>query len=360
MQTDQLTCFIEHIFHKQKRRSLSKFKPFSTLMITLASVAFASFQALAQPQDYFSNTPCISPFGEDRYPEMNFGFDYVALPPVVAPGQPVSAAVQWSFFNPSDSGAVYYISAFGDWQAGNALTNWVGVISGTQTISNSFTFQPPTKPGCYRIRFPIVLAYAPVTNFFGGPAGGQYSPGTGPCYTEVRFTVKAPSVQDYFSNTLCISPYGEDRYKEMNFGFDYVALPPVVAPGQPVPAAVQWSFVNPSDSGAVYYISAFGDWQAGNALTNWVSIISGTQTISNSFTFQAPTTPGCYRIRFPIVLAYAPVTNFYGGPADGQYSPGTGPCYTEVGFTVKAPRCRIISAITSAFRLLGRIGFHQP
>ena len=103
----------------------------------------------------------------------------------------MSAAVQWSFFKPTCPDCVYFLSVFGDWQPGTALTTLVNgqLVGGTQTHSNTFTFQAPTTPGIYRIRIPIVLAYAPVTNFYGGPAGGQYSPGTGQCYTEITFRV---------------------------------------------------------------------------------------------------------------------------------------------------------------------------
>jgi hypothetical protein len=353
--TDMKSCSLNcstDILHQQKRRLPGELRRLLALMITLASAAVASSQALAQPQDYFQTQgkPCISAFGEDRYPQVNFGFDYIALPPVVSPGQQVSVSVQWSFLNPTVPNDIYYLNVFGDWQPATPLATLVSnqLVGGTQTLSNSFTFQAPTTPGNYRIRVPITLAFAPVTNFYGGPANGPYSPGTGPCYGEMGFTVKMPPETDYFTNTASghvgggyatfISPFGEEGENDSNIRFDYISVPPVVSPGQQVTATVQWGYLNPANPNAIIYLNVFGDWQPGTELA-WLAdgiLVGGTQKLTNSFTFVAPSTPGTYRIRVPFVEDFGPVTNFYGGPAGGLYNPGTG-TFSEVEFTVKVP-----------------------
>jgi hypothetical protein len=341
----RLTYITEEISHLKTRRSQSKSGPLVALLIILLGLAFCSSEALAQPQDYFQRlgTLFMSPFGENRQTDEQMGFDYVSLPPVVAPGQQVAVNLQWGFLNPHNPNAVMYLNAFGDWQPGSALARLVSgqLVGGSTTSSNSFTFRAPVSPGHYRIRIPLALAHAPVTNFFGAPDRGDLSPGPGAAYTEVGFAVAMPSVQDYFQTlgTLFMSPFGENRQTDEQMGFDFVSLPPVVAPGQQVPVNLQWSFLNPHNPNAVMYLNAFGDWQPGNALASLVSgqLVGGSSTASKSFSFRAPVSPGQYRIRIPLALAHAPVTNFFGAPNGGDLNPGPGAAYTELGFTVVVP-----------------------
>jgi hypothetical protein len=314
------------------------------LGVTMASaVSVFTGGALAEPYDYFlnNNAPFLSAFGDDRETCSNIGFDYVSLPPVVAPGQQVKVKLQWNFLNPCNPAAMIFMNAFGNWQPGNELARLVDgeSVGGTKTVTNAFSFQAPATPGTYRIRIPFVEAFAPVTNFYGGPLGGPSNPGIGD-YAEVSLVVKRPPVEDYFANTNAafLASFGNDRETCSNIGFDYIGLPPMVTPGQQVQVELQWNYLNPCNPSAMIFMNAFGDWQPGNELTRLVNgeAVGGTKTVTNAFSFSAPTTPGTYRIRIPFIEAFAPVTNFYGGPSGGPYAPGIGD-YAEVTFTVKTP-----------------------
>lgn len=157
-------------------------------------------------------------------------------------------------------------------------------------------------------------------------------------FVVVLFMVSpAFAVEDYFltTNQAFIQPFGRVLPMGISIGYDFVNVPSPVSPGQQVTVDLQWAFVNPPNPTAVIYINAFGDWNPGTELARLVNgeLVGGTKTVHKSFTFQAPSTPGEYRIRVVIVWAFAPVRNFYGSPPNGQYDPGVGP-YTEVSFTV--------------------------
>jgi hypothetical protein len=147
------------------------------------------------------------------------------------------------------------------------------------------------------------------------------------------------AVEDYFLtyNAEFIQPFGRDLTHTADpFGFDFVnIIPATVLPSQQVMVDLQWVFIDQGYTGSIVYLNAFGDWNPGTELARLIngqsegSVLTGRK----NFTFQAPSTPGEYRIRVVIVWAFAPVKNFYGSPPNGQYDPGVGP-YTEVSFTV--------------------------
>ena len=149
------------------------------------------------------------------------------------------------------------------------------------------------------------------------------------------------AVEDYFLtyNAEFIQPFGPDLTHTADpFGFDFVnIIPSTISPNQQVTVDLQWVFIDQGHTGAIVYLNAFGDWNPGTELARLIngqsegSVLTGRK----NFTFQAPSTPGEYRIRVVIVWAFAPVKNFYGSPPNGQYDPGVGP-YTEVKFTVGA------------------------
>jgi len=212
------------------------------------------------------------------------------------------------------------------------------LVGGTKTVNKKLTFQAPSVPGTYRIRLPFVEAFAPVTDFYGGPSGWDvWNPGVG-SYTEVSFRVLNPLVQDFFLSTTqaVIAPFGNDRENASQIGFGYVSVPPVVLPGQRVEMEVQWSFLNPANPNAVIYLNAFGDWQPGTELTRFINseLVGGSRTNAASFSFTAPVAPGKYRLRLAFVEAFQAVQNFYGSAPGGVYDPGVG-SYVEVAFVVK-------------------------
>jgi hypothetical protein len=156
----------------------------------------------------------------------------------------------------------------------------------------------------------------------------------------VLFTVSpAFAVVDYFLtyNAEFIQPFGRDLTHTADpFGFDFVnIIPSTISPNQQVTVDLQWVFIDQGYTGAIVYLNAFGDWNPGTELARLINGQSESSVLTGrkNFTFQAPSTPGEYRIRVVIVWAFAPVRNFYGSPPNGQYDPGVGP-YTEVKFTV--------------------------
>jgi len=134
-----------------------------------------------------------SPFGRDRESSSNIGYDFLGIPPVVLPGESVTAELRYGFTNPNNPNAVIYLNAFGDWQPSVELGRFEDgtLVGGTRTEDRTFSFTAPTQPGRYSIRVALVEAFAPVTNFYGTPPGGVNNPGVGP-YTEIQFVVEAP------------------------------------------------------------------------------------------------------------------------------------------------------------------------
>ena len=147
------------------------------------------------------------------------------------------------------------------------------------------------------------------------------------------------AVEDYFLtyNAQFIQPFGRDLTHTADpFGFDFVnIIPATISPNQQVTVDLQWVFIDQGYTGAIVYLNAFGNWNPGTELARLINGQSERSVLTGrkNFTFQAPSTPGEYRIRVAIVWAFAPVRNFYGAPPNGQYDPGVGP-YTEVKFTV--------------------------
>jgi hypothetical protein len=96
-----------------------------------------------------------------------------------------------------------------------------------------------------------------------------------------------------------------------------------VEPGSTLTVEVAWwekSTVNVP----VWFVSLFGDWQPTTALAELaqgVASPSSNTLHEHSVTFEAPTTPGVYRVRLVDVLDYAWPPSFYTG---GHFDPGMG------------------------------------
>ena len=124
------------------------------------------------------------------------GFQEFQLPRKIYPGQFVQGRVDLQVKGNArnSANAVIYISLFGDWSPSTKLARiYKGTVGIPRRVSMPFSFKAPSKPGTYRLRCPMVLAFAPVKNFYGSKPGGQNDPGVGP-YTEVSFVVAKPQV----------------------------------------------------------------------------------------------------------------------------------------------------------------------
>jgi tetratricopeptide (TPR) repeat protein len=119
------------------------------------------------------------------------GFDDFRLQQVIYPKQTVSGNVTLRIKENAvgSANAVLYVSLFGDWSPSIELARiYRGTVGQPRLLSIPFSFTAPSEPGTYRLRCPMVLAFAPVKNFYGSEPRGQNDPGIGP-YTEVTFQV---------------------------------------------------------------------------------------------------------------------------------------------------------------------------
>lgn len=185
-------------------------------------------------------------------------------------------------------------------------------------------------------------------SFIGNQAGTTYNPGTltynTPYYWRIdsqnsvgkttgnvwSFTTEAPPQTDYFLQALAAGarnyvPDGgtlSDNYFTLNT-FD---VPKSVAPGQNVPVSLSYTTYSGGEN-AVVYKTVLASWQPSTPLATLENgeLQGSARTVSKSFSFTAPTTPGTYRIRLAMVWAFEPITNFYGnGPYGDAWSPGVG------------------------------------
>ncbi|MBC8393950.1 MAG: hypothetical protein H8E17_15460 [Deltaproteobacteria bacterium] len=149
-------------------------------------------------------------------------------------------------------------------------------------------------------------------------------------------TPAVPAVTDWFILAEALKLPSKGDGGDWIIGFHDIQLPEKIYPGQNVQgrADIRIKENARQSSGAAIYISLYGDWQPDKELK---SIYSGTigepRLISMPFSFTAPSKPGTYHLRFPMVLAFTPVKNYYGSKPAGQNDPGIGP-FTEVSFVV--------------------------
>jgi len=119
------------------------------------------------------------------------GFHEFQMPDKIYPGQLIRGRVGLRIKDSArqSSGAAIYISLFGDWTPTTELARiYKGSVGEPRLLSIPFSFTAPSKAGTYHLRCPMVLAFAPVKNYYGSKPVGQYDPGVGP-YTEVNFVV---------------------------------------------------------------------------------------------------------------------------------------------------------------------------
>lgn len=114
-----------------------------------------------------------------------------------------------------------------------------------------------------------------------------------------------------------------------------VTFPQTVAPGEQVTFEIEWNRCSDCNPNAVIYSSLLGDWAPANPL--YVSdayFTSCDETAVDSVTFQAPTQPGEYRLRWIMCFAFDAIRNFCGEHCETSADdPGYCP-YVEVSFTV--------------------------
>ncbi len=159
---------------------------------------------------------------------------------------------------------------------------------------------------------------------------------------KVEISAKAdmPETKDWFESAGAWKLPAFGAGGDWIIGFRDIMLPREVSPGQLVEGRVDLKIkeIARDSAGAVIHISLFGDWTPGTELVRlYERKVGEPRSFSIPFNFTAPTKPGKYHLRFPMVLAYAPVKNYYGSKPAGQNDPGIGP-YTEVSFVVVEPQ----------------------
>jgi len=143
----------------------------------------------------------------------------VTMPQTVAPAEQVTFEIEWSRCSDCNPNAVIYSSLVGDWEPADPLyVSDAYFTSCGETAVDSATFQAPTEPGEYRLRWILCYAFDAVRDFCGEDyEGSANDPGVCP-YVEVPFTVA--------SNEDC-APIGSSLLSEPTTfdGSNYLSVP---------------------------------------------------------------------------------------------------------------------------------------
>lgn len=202
-----------------------------------------------------------------------------------------------------------------------------------------------------------LIGVSPFTNI---STGGQYG-NTETYFDNVVVTSLVPESTcggaqgikcdpDYCTNRF--NPVGEGGCSILaegtcdHVGFSGWDIPLSVFRGSVVDASASWCIADcganetcPEGCGlnenAVTYVTVFGDWQPDEPLATLVNgeLMGAPRSITQEFSFTAPTTPGIYRMRWNLVEAFAPVDSFCSHPDEGPDDPGCGR-YAETSFVV--------------------------
>jgi len=157
---------------------------------------------------------------------------------------------------------------------------------------------------------------------------------------EINAKIVTPTTKDWFILAEALKLPPSEAGGDWIIGFHGIQLPEKIYPGQLVKGRVDIRIKDRAkdSAGSVLYISLFGDWSPSTELARiYHRLVGEPRRISIPFSFTAPSKSGTYHLRCPMVLAFAPVKNYYGSKPAGQYNPGIGP-YTEVNFVVAKPQ----------------------
>ncbi len=104
-------------------------------------------------------------------------------------------------------------------------------------------------------------------------------------------------------------------------------IPEVVSPGELVEATIEWDLGDVPGC-PVIYNDVFADWDPDNSLAGINYVYCSPTSKQMSFSFEAPSFPGRYRIRWMHASWFRPVTSFFCG-SDGCWETGADPDYME-------------------------------
>lgn len=115
---------------------------------------------------------------------------YWNLPPVVKPGQAVKSRLAWETLG-GNPNAVVFAAVLGDWKPNDPLSDiHRGMLGRPGTkVKMEFQFVAPSRPGLYRIRWILPMAFKPITRFYSKEDRGAADPGNA-VWSEVTFLVR--------------------------------------------------------------------------------------------------------------------------------------------------------------------------
>src|ERR1051325_4953351 len=160
-------------------------------------LALAAFSMAAQAQTDHLMARCqdqfLSPGGEgpDGEEGRMLKLRYWNMPPTVAPGAHVKSRLVWTTLSANRT-AVFFATVVGIWHRDKPLARpYRGMLGEAgKEVEVAFEFTAPTRPGRYRIRWILPMAFKPITNFYSKEDGGANDPGNA-WWSEVTFNVSA-------------------------------------------------------------------------------------------------------------------------------------------------------------------------
>lgn len=317
-----------------------------------------------EPPDYFriSRQPQLWP--APGTPGLNVAVLDFEVAGATRPGATAAARVVWEYRRgnvPYRDDTIVSISLLGNWTDKPLAVLQRGLPLGPPSrYAREIAFDVPDKPGEYRLRWVLVWGYEPAHTFYGAPPGPVEDPGVGP-YAEVSFRVgtehtptpapteplsvptesgpAAATGVDWFVRTNAIRLLPPNRPNTTTVALESFSVPERVRPGEHVQGRVDWEFRRPPqgdyDPNRSVFVVIFGDWQPDTPLA---VLINGSKQgaprwVRKFFFFDAPTTPGTYRLRWVLSWGIRPVERYYGADPETR-PPGVGP-YAEATFVVE-------------------------
>lgn len=155
-------------------------------VVTALGVRAQTDHLMARCQDQFLSPAGEGPVGpEGRMLKLR----YWNIPPTVVPGARVKSRLVWETLS-GNPNAVVFATVIGNWKPEMPLNRPYRDMHGQpgRQVELAFEFTAPTRPGCYRIRWILPMAFKPITSFYSQPDGGSDDPGNA-WWSEVTFNV---------------------------------------------------------------------------------------------------------------------------------------------------------------------------
>jgi hypothetical protein len=209
------------------------------------------------------------------------------------PGQTVQAQITWKFSGGSN---VVNANVYGNWNTSSEIGRIYSSIDGSQTVTKTVSFTAPSTAGNYSLRFIWAYdigAYASydLSNL---PSSSQCSAWGNSLSVTYNHSFEVVSGSSSCTNTAYTVSLGGSEYSGLKV--QSVSLnPSSPEPGQTVQAQITWKF-----SGGTNVVNAnvFGNWNTSSEIGRIYSSIDGSQTVTKTVSFTAPSTAGNYSLRF--------------------------------------------------------------